>query len=317
MLSKALKLSFTREVEIIASTLQPPSTVHTFTFTLPTPADRELGLPSMLPHGGGVAGRSERDVRSSVYSATTGRGLGVSGLGMVPSARPSSTYLGPVTNPLTPAAQEALQAESANATTYYGVCLTVWSHADEERSRAIRRTVEMGMHRAEGSVRRGGGRKKKSSIPPVPSLPSNANGQLTAQTRSVKTSNPDQPGANTPWSGTDVETEGDEIEQDGENDTDAGAFSESDWEGGGVRSITGGGAGGARTGDMGGSTLFLPGDTIFWLPYALTLVSRVPIYDLMRDFLTFSWARFSKDVHSHTLQVGTFTLFSSFLGQVY
>ena len=29
----------------------------------------------------------------------------------------------------------------------------------------------------------------------------------------------------------------------------------------------------------------------------------MPIYDLMRDFLTFSWARFSKDVHSHTLQI--------------
>src|SRR5271170_2645353 len=120
MLSKALKLSFTREVEIVASTLQPPSTVHTFTFSLPTPPDRELGLPSTLAgNGGGVAGRSDRDVRSSVYSATTGGGRGgphgpggmMSGMGMLPSARPSSTYLGPVTTPLTPAAQEALQAE--------------------------------------------------------------------------------------------------------------------------------------------------------------------------------------------------------------
>jgi nicotinamide N-methyltransferase len=60
---------------------------------------------------------------------------------------------------------------------------------------------------------------------------------------------------------------------------------------------------GVDRGDIGGSTLFLPGDTIFWLPYALTLVSRVPIYDLMRDFWTFSWARLSKDVYSHTLHV--------------
>jgi hypothetical protein len=71
----------------------------------------------------------------------------------------------------------------------------------------------------------------------------------------------------------------------------------------------------------GESTLFLPGDTVFWLPYALSklshnfrnrnprthafeaLVSRHPIYDLMRDYLTLSWARFSKDVQSHTLQI--------------
>ena len=33
------------------------------------------------------------------------------------------------------------------------------------------------------------------------------------------------------------------------------------------------------------------------------LVSRHPIYDLMRDYLTLSWARFSKDVQSLTLQI--------------
>lgn len=41
------------------------------------------------------------------------------------------------------------------------------------------------------------------------------------------------------------------------------------------------------------------------LSYALVpaLVSRHPVYDLMRDYLTLSWARFSKDVQSHTLQI--------------
>jgi EEF1A N-terminal glycine/lysine methyltransferase len=33
------------------------------------------------------------------------------------------------------------------------------------------------------------------------------------------------------------------------------------------------------------------------------LVSRYPVYDIMRDYLTLSWARFSKDVQSHTLQI--------------
>ncbi|CAG7852425.1 SubName: Full=Uncharacterized protein {ECO:0000313/EMBL:CCA70849.1} [Serendipita indica DSM 11827] len=301
MLSKALKLSFTREVEIIASTLQPPSTVHSFTFSLPTPVDRELGLPSTVPAntgvGGGAAGRSMGDVRSSVYSATTGRmigpgGMGMNAVGMISSARPSSTYLGPTTTPLTPAAQEALQAESASSTTYYGVCLTVWSHADEERSRAIRKTMELGLRsmNADGSVRRGKAREKKDSlVPPNGSQAGQARSPAKTN-RSLKMSNPDAPA----WSGTDIETEADDLEFEGENETDTGGISESDWEG---RSRNG------IRGDVGGSTLFLPGDTIFWLPYALTLVSRVPIYDLMRDFLTFSWARFSKDVHSHTLQI--------------
>lgn len=39
------------------------------------------------------------------------------------------------------------------------------------------------------------------------------------------------------------------------------------------------------------------------LTFWTALVSRHPIYDLMRDYLTLSWARFSKDVQSHTLQI--------------
>ncbi|CAL1695803.1 unnamed protein product [Somion occarium] len=147
MLSKALKLSFTREVEIIASTLQPASTVHNFTFTLPAPSTP-------------LAPNSSTDMlRASVLSGTT-----------------------------------------------------------------------------------------------------------------------------------DAETDMDGAETDA--DVDGGAVSESDFE---VASTVGHGPG--------ESTLFLPGDTVFWLPYALTLVSRYPIYDLMRDYLTLSWARFSKDVQSHTLQI--------------
>ena len=41
-----LQLSFTREVEIIASTLQPASTVHNFTFTLPAPSTPLASSPS-------------------------------------------------------------------------------------------------------------------------------------------------------------------------------------------------------------------------------------------------------------------------------
>jgi hypothetical protein len=70
--------------EVLGSTVSPgaipTSTVHTFTFSLPTPPDHELGLPSTLAgNGGGAAGRSDRDVRSAVYSATTG-GIGRGGV---------------------------------------------------------------------------------------------------------------------------------------------------------------------------------------------------------------------------------------------
>ena len=205
MLSKALKLSFTREVEIIASTLQPPSTVHNFTFTLPTSS--------------GV-GRSATDLRSSVYTSTTHNGTDYRGDPML-IARPSSSYLGP---PLTPAAQEALAAESAQATTYHGVCLTVWSHADEERATAIRRIIE-----------RNG--RAREAIPPVPSLPHLREAGIITKRSDLSNGTP-RPKSRGPWS---------EGETDAETD---GALSESDWEGT------------ARSGNVGGSTLFLPGDTV-------------------------------------------------------
>ena len=205
MLSKALKLSFTREVEIIASTLQPPSTVHCFTFTLPTSS--------------GV-GRSASDLRSSVYTSTTHNGTDYRGDPML-IARPSSSYLGP---PLTPAAQEALAVESAQATTYHGVCLTVWSHADEERATAIRRIIE-----------RNG--RAREAIPPVPSLPHLREAGIITKRSDLSNGTP-RPKSRGPWS---------EGETDAETD---GALSESDWEGT------------ARSGNVGGSTLFLPGDTV-------------------------------------------------------
>jgi nicotinamide N-methyltransferase len=50
--------------------------------------------------------------------------------------------------------------------------------------------------------------------------------------------------------------------------------------------------------------VFLSSQAVFhWLKGFPALVSRHPIYDLMRDYLTLSWARFSKDVQSHTLQI--------------
>lgn len=45
------------------------------------------------------------------------------------------------------------------------------------------------------------------------------------------------------------------------------------------------------------------GNPQFWLPYALTLVSKYPIYSVMADYLRISWAKFSKNVAAHSSQM--------------
>ncbi|OBZ79713.1 hypothetical protein A0H81_01119 [Grifola frondosa] len=285
MLSKALKLSFTREVEIIASTLQPASTVHNFTFTLPAPSTPLASSPST-------------DVlRASVLSATSDPQSMVSYAYPYTDdpfsrhARPSSAYLGPPSGFLTPHGHTAgarspdagvgMKSGASNTITYHGVCLTVWSHADAERTAAIRRTLEAGRARKESAqslmAARMKGRHHNSdaSVSGDPAMQARRRAKMSARG---------------PWGG-GATTDG-ETDMDYETDGEAGGISESDYE---VASTVG------HT--PGESTLFLPGDTVFWLPYALTLVSRFPIYDLMRDYLTLSWARFSKDVQSHTLQI--------------
>ncbi|KIP11944.1 hypothetical protein PHLGIDRAFT_98631 [Phlebiopsis gigantea 11061_1 CR5-6] len=282
MLSKALKLSFPREVEIIASTLQPASTVHTFTFNLPSSST------PLTPSG------STDLLRASVLTSTTDPHSSVVTFPYSYSddpfgrARPSSAYLGPSsallsphghTSPMgglggSPTMKAPLTGGTNNNMTYHGVCLTVWSHADAERTTAIRRTLEASRARKESANSLVSKRAKSSHS--VKSM--DPTHQARKKTRSKG-----------PWNnGTDADTDFDGGETDADID---GGVSESDYE---AASTTHG---------PGESTLFLPGDTVFWLPYALTLVSRFPIYDLMRDYLTLSWARFSKDVQSHTLQI--------------
>ncbi|KAI9572960.1 DENN domain-containing protein [Boletus coccyginus] len=266
MLSKALKLSFMREVEIIASTLQPASTIHSFTFTLPAPSTPLAPAPSEI----GL-------LRASVLTADRSSAAPTFAYPYTDdpfaNARPSSAYLGPLAPHPAPTSpmyekQAAAGVGGSGTVTYHGVCLTVWSHADAERSAAIRRTLEAGRARKES-----------------------AQSLVASRLKVLRSSVGHGSSANSPGERRVGKRDG---ETDGEGaDTDAGAISESDFD---VASTVGGHG-------PGESTLFLPGDTVFWLPYALSLVSRHPIYDLMRDYLTLSWARFSKDVQSHTLQI--------------
>lgn len=62
-LPSRLQYSFTREIEIISSTLQPPSTVHSFSFELATPESTSKG---------GVAMHTDLHQRSSTSSTKDG-----------------------------------------------------------------------------------------------------------------------------------------------------------------------------------------------------------------------------------------------------
>jgi EEF1A N-terminal glycine/lysine methyltransferase len=170
-------------------------------------------------------------------------------------ARPSSSFLGPAglfppPSSSTPgvdrlgAAGNAGTPDAPGSTiTYHGICLTVWSHADAERSAAIRRTLEAGRSRKESAQSLITARLK--------GLRADAQDPTLQARRNAKRS------GRGPWAaaGTDGETD-----MDAETD---GGISESDYEMGSV----------GQSHNPGESTLFLPGDAVFWLPYALSRLS--------------------------------------------
>jgi nicotinamide N-methyltransferase len=166
-----------------------------------------------------------------------------------PFARPSSAYLGPPSvlvhsNAAASSAAATTDPTPSNTITYYGVCLTVWSHADAERSSAIRRTLEAGRSRKESAQSLVASRLKSLRA----DLPGAGTGNDVLDP-TVQARRSARRSARGPWA--DAET-------DGETEADGG-LSESDFE---IASTVGHGPG--------ESTLFLPGDTVFWLPYALS-----------------------------------------------
>ena len=210
--------------------------MHNFTFTLPAPAAPLASSPST-------------DVlRASVLTTNTDVSFAYPySEDPFVRARPSSAYLGPSTflspnghNASGRAANDSGAGVGNNAqVTYHGVCLTVWSHADAERTAAIRRTLEAGRARKESAQSLVASRRRGHGA--------DGTDPVSQARRRAKMS------ARGPWgAGTDAETD---METDGEG----GAVSESDYE---VASTVG------HT--PGESTLFLPGDTVFWLPYALS-----------------------------------------------
>ena len=144
-------MSFTREVEVIASTLQPASTINTFTFTLPAPNIPLASTPSGDLLRASVLSNADKRSSAATFAYSYAED---------PFVRFSSAYLGPPSllghpvhnNPQGVSGGHSGDNQSTSSTvTYHGVCLTVWSHADAERSNAIRRTLEAGRSRKESA----------------------------------------------------------------------------------------------------------------------------------------------------------------------
>lgn len=121
----------------------------------------------------------------------------------------------------------------------------MWSHADEDRSAAIRRSLENAAR----------ARKESNNAPSVHSArkhrPRPDLGTPSAQVLRKRSGKGPWGGSDAPESDIDVDTEGDV-------DSMFDGVSESDFD--------------TSQGGPGGSSLFLPGDTVFWLPYALSML---------------------------------------------
>jgi len=204
VLSKALKLCFTREIEIIAgqASYPPPSTSHSFSFTVPTISGSAAPPPPSSSAYGDAATRSGVALHKKGAASGVGEGYGAQG-----------------------------NNEDGNANdlaTFYGVVLTVWSAADERRARSVKRELNRAAKAAKLKKRR-----------------NQTNGH-----------------------------------------------------GGGVGKGAGVDLDDAEEEDiLGGS--YLPENNTFFMPYAICIVSRYPIYNLLGDWNKAAWHKYSRNIEMH------------------
>ena len=149
--------------------------------------------------------------------------------------------------------------------TYYGASLIVWTQTDKTRTAAIRAAVESGSRlksttlakaaKAAAFSRKFGEKLAKQEMSALTGMKSGARGRAFSSATTV-----------TSGEETDLQTEA--------------YITESEWEGTGSAPL-----------NIGAVDLPMVKSGTFWLPYALTLVSKYPIYDLLTDTLRLSWAR--------------------------
>lgn len=206
VLSKALKLSFTREIEIISghASYPPVSSSHTFSFSVPT---ARTGAATNAPNG--VTG-------ISVHSKASHSGVGEGFQGVNGDVNGGNS----------------MNEDSQSAATFHGVVLTVWSAADEKRTRAIKKELQRAA-RARAGDKRGSVRGKRGPA---------ASGESE-----------------------DLST----------NEEDAEGFS------------------------------LLPANNAFFMPYAICIVSRFPIYNLLGDWNKAAWHKHSRNIEKHNQLMST------------
>ncbi|UZJ56941.1 hypothetical protein CBS101457_006261 [Exobasidium rhododendri] len=126
VLSKALKLSFTREIEIVAEqgNYPPLATSHSFSFSVPTTSSSSSSSANNRQTDGRKAMGS---VGVSVGKANAASGVG-EGFGLENRQKVQGTTSGDLD-------------EGPSLATFYGVVLTVWSAADDKRAKMIRKEL--------------------------------------------------------------------------------------------------------------------------------------------------------------------------------
>lgn len=145
-------------------------------------------------------------------------------------------------------------------TTYYGASLIVWTHADKARTDAIRAAIEVG--------------SKARSLAIARAAKAAAAGRKFSERLARQQANGGPVGA------ARGKINGGNVTSGGETEFETEVYMESEWEGRGSAPL-----------NASASELPFLKSSIFWLPYALTLISKYPIYDLMTDTLRLSWAR--------------------------
>lgn len=233
VLSKALKLSFTREIEIIAEqgNYPPSATSHTFSFSVPTlsgSGEARGNTPASFD-GRRVAGA----MGVSVGKANAASGVG-EGYGLENRAKVQGTDAGTEFD------------EGPSPATFYGVVLTVWSAADDKRAKTIKKEL------ARVAKQRG-----------------TTTTTATATAKSSKRSNGTAGGGTNDWS--EANEYADE-EEDRVASPSLNNFSS---------------------------------NNTFFMPYAICIVSRYPLYNLLGDWNKMAWHKYSRNIEMHNQLMST------------
>ncbi|OCF58670.1 hypothetical protein L486_03160 [Kwoniella mangroviensis CBS 10435] len=272
LVSKSIKFAHPRDVEVVNSTLSPPTTCHAFTFTIP----RHDTLAAIA--------------RTRLDSAVSGAPNTLSML----SAIDEQGNLDPSLHLQARGNPNVRNSNSASATelTFHGVTLTVWTHADRDRAVQLK-TIKMRAERAKL------GQGSLNSVNP-----------LAQQQRKGSTAPSEGKKGGTKRGSLQYMMGRNQSEGDitGTSETETG-MSDSDLEGPlGRRAMIRNTMNSDRLSTVDSvpedvAAAYDEASDIFWMPYAITLVSRFPIYDFLQDYLRLSWARFSKNAKIHMTQI--------------